>query len=288
MTTQTGITPPARRFVLEFTKMSGAGNDFIVLDNRFYRFLGEELSSFAVRFCARRTGIGADGLLALNPATSNEAVYRMAYYNADGSLGTMCGNGARCLARFARQAGLTNEPLIFDSDAGIYSASVPGVEQSVRLFVPPPKGFRRDIKFSSAVPPGSTDAHYLWTGTEHAVVYVDDVENVNVVGFGSALRRDTLLGTNGANINFVQVIDDGVLRGRTFEKGVEAETLACGTGSIASSLVTALTREQSVNRYTVQMAGGTLYVGFEGSADQPESLYLEGPAEVVYRGSVEL
>ncbi len=129
----------------------------------------------------------------------------MAYYNADGSLGDDVWQWSAMSARFARQAGLTNEPLIFDSDAGIYSASVPGVEQSVRLFVPPPKGFRRDIKFSSAVPPGSTDAHYLWTGTEHAVVYVDDVENVNVVGFGSALRRDTLLGTNGANINLFRL-----------------------------------------------------------------------------------
>ena len=281
-------TSPAPKFVLEFTKMSGAGNDFIVIDNRFYHFTAEELSGFAARFCPRRTGVGADGLLGLSVAEEEDAHYRMVYYNADGSLGTMCGNGARCLARFARDAGLAAEPLRFESDAGLYSASVPDDGSDVRLFVPAPRHFKRDLSLGSEMGQSVLEAHYLWTGTEHVVVFVDDVDSIDVVTIGSQIRRDTTLTPNGANVNFVQVKSGGELKVRTFEKGVEAETLACGTGAIAASLVTALTGKSSADRFAVAMRGGTLFVGFEGSADDPTNLYLEGAASVVYRATLEL
>jgi diaminopimelate epimerase len=282
------ITSPAPKFVLEFTKMSGAGNDFIVIDNRFYRFTAEELSGFAARFCPRRTGVGADGLLGLSVAEDEDADYRMVYYNADGSLGTMCGNGARCLARFARNAGLAAEPLKFESDAGLYSASVPDDGSDVRLFVPAPKHFKRDLSLESELGRGVMAAHYLWTGTEHVVVFVDDVDSIDVVTIGSQIRRDTTLTPNGANVNFVQVESRGELKVRTFEKGVEAETLACGTGAIAASLVSAMTGKSSATRFAVAMRGGTLFVGFEGSADDPTNLYLEGAASMIYRATLEL
>ncbi len=291
-------TSPAPKFVLEFTKMSGAGNDFIVIDNRFYRFTTEELSGFAARFCPRRTGVGADGLLGLSVAEGEGADYRMVYYNADGSLGTMCGNGARCLARFARDAGLAAEPLRFESDAGLYSASVPDDGSDVRLFVPAPRHFKRNLSLGSELPDSLMEAHYLWTGTEHVVVFVDDVDSIDVVTIGSQIRGDTTLTENGTNVNFVQVERGGELKVRTFEKGVEGETLACGTGAIAASLVTAMLGKDSaatssaarlsVARFAVSMRGGTLFVGFEGPADDPVNLYLEGAASVIYRATLEL
>ncbi len=278
---------PAQKFVLEFTKMSGAGNDFIVIDNRFYAFTSDELSGFASRFCRRREGVGADGLLALSNAASAEADYRMTYFNADGSVGTMCGNGARCLARFARDAGLESEPLFFDSDAGLYRASVAELGD-VRLYVPAPRNFKSVVQLSNPLPDGSKKAHYLWTGTEHVVVFVDDVSSVDVVRLGRAIRHDEILGPEGANVNFVEQQDAGNLKVRTFEKGVEDETLACGTGSIASSIVAALTARSDSKQFAVHMRGGTLEIGFEGNADAPENLYLQGAADVIYRGSLEL
>jgi diaminopimelate epimerase len=283
----------ARKFVLEFTKMSGAGNDFIVIDNRFYRFSPAELSTMAARWCPRRTGVGADGLLSLDPAEGTEDHYRMRYYNADGSLGTMCGNGARCLARYARDAGISGEPLIFTSDAGTYRASVQE-GAPVHLFVPAPRHFDAQPSLETAHPFGRDRCHFVWTGTEHLVVFVDDVVGLEISHWGPLLRRDGGLGSPGANVNFVTLEDAGSaatsarLRVRTFEKGVEAETLACGTGSIASSMVAALTGRSEERHFDVHMPGGVLGVGFSGPPDAPEALYLEGPADVIYRGSLEL
>ncbi len=128
-----------RKLILEFTKMNGAGNDFIVIDNRFYNFSDDELADLARRFCPRHVGIGADGVLAFARPTDAAHHYRMRYVNADGSIGTMCGNGACCLARYARHAGLLDETMRFESDAGVYRAFVPPEpEAPVRLFVPPP------------------------------------------------------------------------------------------------------------------------------------------------------
>ncbi len=285
--------PIARKFVLEFTKMSGAGNDFIVIDNRFYRFGAGELSEMAARFCPRRTGVGADGLLALGMPDQEGVDYRMAYYNADGSLGTMCGNGARCLVRFAWDAGIQGHPLVFSSDAGVYRADVRG-DASVRLFVPPPRSFEPGIELMSDHPYPREACNYLWTGTEHLVVFVEDAAETDVETIGALLRRDAALGQTGANVNFVCVEEEGGngqvarLRVRTFEKGVEAETLACGTGAIASSMTAALSGRSEATRYEVNMPGGRLFIGFEGAPQEPENLYLEGPAEVIYRGNLEL
>lgn len=247
----------------------------------------------AARFCPRRTGVGSDGLLSLQVADREDVHYRMAYYNADGSLGTMCGNGARCLARFAHEANAGGPELVFSSDAGVYRADI--LEDGlVRLFVPQPTSFERDIPLEGGTPEDVLSCHYLWTGTEHLVAFVEDTRDLNIASMGPALRADRALGEAGANVNFVQLLASGGveeaarLRVRTFEKGVEAETLACGTGSIASSLVTALTDRSQARRFEVEMPGGLLSVGFEGAASNPSNLYLEGPAETIYRGNLEL
>ncbi|MBT3449039.1 MAG: diaminopimelate epimerase [Bacteroidetes Order II. Incertae sedis bacterium] len=278
----------SRKLIVEFTKMSGAGNDFIVIDNRFYNFSRDELSEMAKNLCRRRISLGADGILALcNPDTEG-ASFRMMYYNADGSLGTMCGNGARCLARFAREAGLMEEPLVFDSDAGLYAASVGEDASLVRLFVPAPKGYVENIPLDGDLPNGSTEAHYIWTGTQHLVIPVEDVSMLNLTHLGPRLRADAGLGEEGANVNFVEQTGDATFHVRTFEKGVEAETLACGTGSIASALVSHRTGKTRAQEISVRMPGGELKVGFEGPSSDPQKLYLEGAADLVYRGTLEL
>ncbi|HMB92775.1 MAG TPA: diaminopimelate epimerase [Rhodothermales bacterium] len=283
--------PP--KLVLEFTKMNGAGNDFIVIDNRFYHFSDEELFDLARRLCPRRTGIGSDGLLAFARPADAAHHYRMRYVNADGSLGTMCGNGARCLARFARQVGLRDEEMLFESDAGVYRAIVPAEDDAdVRLYVKPPKHWQpnKPLTDASVMP----SIHYLWTGTEHAVCFVDQVRELPVGDWGPVLRHDAALKPNGANIDFVEVLDSGSassearLRVRTFEKGVEAETLACGTGAMASALVARFLGHIGADTVVIEMPGGLLRVGFRLDGDVVQDLYLEGPAESVYRGTVEV
>lgn len=262
-----------KTLVVEFTKMSGAGNDFVLLDNRFYHFSMAELSDLAIRYCARRTGIGADGLLALHP--SKTADFRMVYLNADGSVGTMCGNGARCLARYAFDAGIEKTPLVFETAAGEYQAEVS--PETVRLTIPD----YRDFAMLPADGEGP-DRCYLWTGTEHLVVFVPDVAAADLERLGPALRE-----TNppaGANVNFVQVSGPDLLV-RTYEKGVEAETLACGTGATAAAAAARLTGRLDAGEVRVRMSGGDLLVGFRPDG---RARYLEGPAEYIFRGTLEI
>lgn len=281
----------AKKLVLHFTKMNGAGNDFVVIDNRFYHFSHEELVSIARRWCPRRTGVGADGLLAFEEPEEDRYDYRMRYYNTDGSIGTMCGNGARCLARFARDAGMEREELQFESDAGVYRAQVPeDHEDGVRLFVQPPRRFQRGLQLAGkyAEEAGLSPLYYIWPGVEHVVCFVDDVDAVPVDRLGRAIRHDEALAPAGANVNFVEVRPDGSLKVRTFEKGVEAETLACGTGALASGIVAGLEHKTESMPVHVQMPGGVLTVGFDRNGDELTRVFLEGPAVVVFRGTLEL
>lgn len=280
-----------RKLVLEFTKMNGAGNDFIVLDNRFYHFGHEELVALARRWCKRRTGVGADGLLAFEAPEDERYHYRMRYLNTDGTVGTMCGNGARCLARFARSAGMEADELLFESDAGVYRAQVPEDPHGpVRLYVRPPRRYEPAIALAGkeAEQAGIGPVHYIWPGVEHVVCFVEDADAAPVAQVGRAIRRDEVLAPAGANVNFVQVLPDGSLRVRTFEKGVEDETLACGTGALASGLVASLQDRTQAMPVPVDMPGGRLLVGFERDGEKFSEVYLEGPAETVFRGTIEV
>ena len=282
------MMPDRPALVVPFTKMDGAGNDFVVLDNRFLRFSDDELAALARRMCPRRTGVGADGLLALDDEP--EADFRMRYRNADGSLATMCGNGARCLARFAARSGLGTEAdgtvaLAFETDGGRYRAEVAGRAASgpVRLAVPPARDYG----------PGPEDSVRIWTGTEHAVVFTDDAAGFDVDGQGRRLRQDPAFAPAGTNVNAVQVVGPATVRVRTYEKGVEAETLACGTGAVASALAAALGGHlgdhATGDRQTVavEMPGGTLEVGFALADGRASGITLAGPAETVYEGTLE-
>ncbi len=282
-----------RPLVVEFTKMHGAGNDFIVIDNRFFHFSDAALSAMAATWCPRRTGIGADGLLALAPPHDEAHDYRMRYVNADGSPARMCGNGARCLARFAYEAGFESDVLTFESDAGLYRAEVlAGSEGAVRLHVPPPRDFEADVALENSDEAVARPVHYVWTGTEHAVCLVEEVDDVAVETVGRALRRDPRWAPEGANANFVEVVQNeggapDTLRVRTFEKGVEAETRACGTGALAAAVVARLMGRVTGSVVSVTMPGGGLRVGLTAADGAVSDLYLEGPAVKVFRGTID-
>ncbi|SRR5690606_16827877 len=278
-----------RRLVVEFTKMNGAGNDFVVIDNRFYHFSDQELSDLAVRLCTRRFGIGADGILAFNLPRDESHHFRMRYLNADGSLGTMCGNGARCLARFVRQAGVDVEEMVFETDAGVFRATVPADEDApVRLFLSSPRDCRSGLRLSRSGAWSALDLHYIWTGTEHVVCFVDDVSGLPVSSWGRDIRLDDSLKPKGANVNFVEVVVPDRLVVRTFEKGVEAETLACGTGAVAAASIARLIGRVDRDLIHVEMPGGVLTVGLTMSGEEIDSVFLEGPTQNVFRGTVEV
>ena len=213
----------------------------------------------------------------------------MRYRNADGSLATMCGNGARCLARFAARAGLGDESggtvaLAFDTDGGRYTAGVAGRAASgpVRLAVPPARDAAPSVEGSVSI----------WTGTEHAVVFTDDVDAADVDGDGRRLRQHPAFAPAGTNVDFVEVAGPDRVRVRTFEKGVEGETLACGTGAVAAALAAFLEghlgpAEAARQSVAVEMPGGTLEVGFDVEDGRPAGVTLAGPAETVYEGTFE-
>lgn len=277
-----------RPLVVEFTKMQGTGNDFLVLDNRWYRFSEDELSTLAATWCRRHYGVGGDGLLALNEPDTEEADYRMHYVNADGSRATMCGNGARCLARFAQRAGIDGSELAFDTDAGLYRATVTDPESDlVRLYVPPLGDCESDVVLDGSVPEQIDALHYIHAGTEHLVAFVDDTEGVPVEECGKQLREDAALRPTGANVNFVHVDAEGGLHVRTYEKGVEGETLSCGTGVLAAAALAETTGRGGHNPATVHTQGGTLWVG-TAATERGQERFLEGSAVAVFRGSLEV
>lgn len=295
----------SRSLVVEFTKMQGAGNDFLVIDNRWYRFSEAELSDLAARWCPRRTGVGADGLLALCPAEEEDVDYRMRYVNADGSMATMCGNGARCLARYALTSGFEGPEVAFATDAGRYrarlqesakseEASGAGEAPAIRLYVPDAQRMQLDVALAGELPPGLIEADFVWTGTEHLVLFVEDAEawpDDELARWGDRLRHDEALAPEGANANFVSCssTDSGQaeIHVRTFEKGVEAETPSCGTGVLAA--VAAARERGRTNGGPVEVVtrGGRLRVGTETSSGSPR-MYLEGPVETVFRGTLEM
>lgn len=271
--------------VVEFTKMHGAGNDFIVLDNRWYRFSDEELADLAATWCPRRYGVGADGLLALAPDDRADVDYRMRYVNADGSWATMCGNGARCLARFALAADFEGPEVTFDTDAGRYHAvrTEEGSDR-MRLYVPPATDLSLNVALAEATAPHGGPVHYVNTGTGHLVLFVDDVDAVPLAEWAPPLRHDARVHPPGANVNVVEVQDD-TLRMRTFEKGVEGETLSCGTGVLAAATVADATGQADASPLTVETRGGTFEVG-TAATSRGEERYLEGPVVTVFRGTL--
>ena len=267
--------------MLRFTKMNGAGNDFVLIDNRLgdLRLAADQIA----KICDRHRGIGADGVLVLERA-ANGADFRMRYYNADGGEAEMCGNGARCFARYASRVAGSREEFSFETPAGVIGARLQG--ELVRLEMSEPKDLRLGITISW--PEGEIAAHFINSGVPHVVVPVNDLENMDVRGLGSAIRRNDLFAPRGANVNFLEERGERQISIRTYERGVEDETLACGTGVVASALIFAATRNVAGPIGVLVRGGNELQVGFTKEGDQFKNVTLTGPAEFVFEGTIEV
>jgi diaminopimelate epimerase len=262
--------------------MSGAGNDFIVLDNRALRF---RLTPQQVALlCDRHRGIGADGILAVEPAGEFAADFRMRYYNADGGEAEMCGNGARCFARFVQSMPRAEVDRVrFHTPAGLIAGEYLGSEVRVNLTAPglPQLHQRADFGW------GEIEYHFIDTGVPHTVVFVDHVQLVDLVAQGRAIRRSPLF-PKGTNVNFVQVLDPANLSVRTYERGVEDETLACGTGVTASALLTSRVQGAALPLRIQVRSGDVLTVDARLAGETFRDVTLTGPAVTTFTGEFRL
>ena len=265
-----------------FTKMHGAGNDFIMLDGRRLRAAGVTLDRARIaRWCARRLGIGADGLIVVDADPDPAVDFRMTYFNSDGGEASLCGNGARCCFAFARAVGLAGDSARFRTAAGVVGAAAAG--DDVRVELPPPGEVRLDLPLAAAHPFGAV--HLADTGVPHLVIPVANVEEVDVPRWGPRLRGDPALGPAGANVDWVQPLAGGTFLIRTYERGVEAETLACGTGAAAAALVLVRLGRAASPVTLLTRAGYRLTIDVAAAAGG-HRLRLTGPVATVFQGEV--
>ncbi len=268
---------------IRFTKMHGAGNDFVMIENLSGNL---ELSSENIaHLCDRRYGIGADGVLLLETAEDSALDARMVYYNADGSRAEMCGNGARCFTAFAQINGLgTKDSLRFLTDAGPLTATAQNNLYTIEM---PPA---HSIKLNTVLDltSGSTTVHSVNTGVPHAICFVENISQIDICSIGAEIRHHPFFEPAGANANFAQFQNDGSILLRTYERGVENETLACGTGATAVAIITHLLH-QSSRPISLKVAGGaTLSVDFDVTNDTVHNVTLTGPAVSVFEGTIEI
>ncbi|MFP3867863.1 MAG: diaminopimelate epimerase [Desulfobacteraceae bacterium] len=265
---------------IPFWKMHGSGNDFVLIDHRRPVVAEAERCQFVRAVCARKLGVGADGLIFIEPSTKVD--FRWRFFNADGSEPEMCGNGGRCAARFAHLNGIAEDKMAFETLAGIIHAEVKG--RQVRLEM----GAPQDLKLNLTIPlPGQTwTGHFVNTGVPHVVLMVPDLEAAPVVEVGRAVRYHAMFQPAGTNVNFLSRSGPREIALRTYERGVEDETLACGTGAVAAALATARL-ERLTSPVTVRTRSGErLKVFFENQGDRFSAVGLEGEALVVYQGEL--
>jgi diaminopimelate epimerase len=257
---------------ITFFKYQGTGNDFVIIDGRENRpvLSGEQIA----RICHRRFGIGADGLMVL--LGHPELDFEMKYYNADGRQGSLCGNGGRCIVRFAHAMGIHRDTYRFLAADGVHDAEIE-------------RGGRVRLKMNDVTNVRASGADYvLDTGSPHFVKFVTELSDYRVTEEGRSIRNSTHFVKDGINVNFVETVDDHTIFVRTFERGVEAETWSCGTGVTASALVSAH-NEAGFNEVDVQTLGGKLSVEYDRiSETEYRNIWLCGPAEFVFEGQIEI
>ncbi|MDD3966422.1 MAG: diaminopimelate epimerase [Candidatus Neomarinimicrobiota bacterium] len=259
---------------IAFSKYHGAGNDFILIDDRDLYF-PETDAALIVRLCDRHFGIGADGLMLLRD--SARADFAMLYFNSDGHPGTMCGNGGRCILAFARDLGRLEGkgPFSFEAADGVHQAFFTE-KYRVRLKMGNVDNVREQLK-----------GFRINTGSIHHVEYVDKLADVDVITLGKRIRHDpAYAGDKGCNVNFIEIRRDGSIGIRTYERGVENETLACGTGSVAAAIVRHYGGCKEMH-YRIMAQGGELRVDFHYDKGVYREVYLEGPAIPVFHGVIE-
>ena len=254
---------------IPFYKYQGTGNDFVIIDNRNGLFPKDNHSMIA-KICDRRFGIGADGLLLLE--SHHKVDFTMVYYNADGKLGSMCGNGGRCIVHFAKYLNIIDENTVFEAFDGLHEASINNEIVSLKM---------NDVDTMKV----TANSVFLNTGSPHHVEMVEDLKNYNVAEKGAFIRNNTY-GKEGSNINFVEKVETNLFAVRTYERGVEAETLSCGTGVTAVAIALSETNRIDANNVELHTEGGKLFVHFNKINDTYHNVYLEGPAKQVFKGEL--
>lgn len=260
--------------LIPFHKYHGAGNDFIIIDSR--NFVISDFPAKRVSFlCNRHFGIGADGLILLTE--TKEADFRMIYFNSDGKEGTMCGNGGRCITAFAEKLGIIKNSTEFIGIDGIHQAKILGKGQySLKMI---------DVNKVDKL----EDGYLMDTGSKHFIKFKENIHDIDVYNDGRLIRYQGRFGDDGANVNFIEYHDNNNISIRTYERGVESETLACGTGSVAAAITTHLNYPSKSKSYIINAPGGKLQVDFKvGDGISFYDIWLSGSAEFVYSGEIEV
>jgi len=258
---------------LEFYKYQGTGNDFVMIDNRS-GFFPKENVQLVAQLCDRRFGVGADGLILMENDTDTN--FKMVYYNSDGNQSSMCGNGGRCLVAFAKDLSVIKDSCTFIATDGLHHASV-ALDGIVSLQMIDVTNIKKEADYT-----------FMNTGSPHHVQMVEDLEHYNVKENGAALRYGSLYGKEGSNINFVKKVDDSTFSLRTYERGVEDETLACGTGATAVAIAMNATGKTNKTVINLNVEGGKLAVSFDKKEGNYTNVFLIGPAKFVFKGTIEV
>ncbi len=267
---------------IPFMKLSGAGNDFVIINNlnRVVDSTDSEFMNFVTKVCQRRMSVGADGVLLVEP--TEDVDFRMRYFNADGGEVETCGNGARCISKFAYLNGIVSEQMRFLTNAGIYEAEVVGENVKVRMSDPTDIRINVPLRLEDSV----HNVGFANSGVPHVVFFVDDLEATDVFDLGRQTRYHNDFKPAGTNANFIHIHSQELIEIRTYERGVENETLACGTGSIASAIVSA-TLGKVKSPVSVKTASGVvLKIHFDLENDEAKNVYLEGDARVIFAGEL--
>ncbi len=262
---------------ITFSKMSGNGNDFIIIDNRDGKYTSLYNKKFIEKVCARGLSVGADGLIFIE--NSDNADFKWQFFNSDGSVAEMCGNGARCAARYAFLEKIAGRNMAFETLAGIIKAEIMENDE-VKTMLTPPHSLELDKKVAACNK--EYDIHSVNTGVPHAVIICDNVAETDVFSLGRDIRYNKDFAVNGTNVNFIEVTGENSLKIRTYERGVEGETLACGTGCAASAII-AMKKGLVKGPVRLLTAGGkTLTVYYDDN-----TVYLQGEGRRVYIGNLQ-
>lgn len=256
---------------IHFAKYQGTGNDFVMIDNR-QGFFPKNNTQLIEKLCDRRFGIGADGLILLE--NDSETDFRMVYYNSDGNESSMCGNGGRCLVAFAKKLHVIQQEADFIATDGLHHASVLE-DGTISLQM-------KEVDFIKK----EADYVFLNTGSPHHVALVDDLKNFDVKHKGAEIRYSDLYGKPGSNVNFVSQIADNHFALRTYERGVEDETLSCGTGATATAIAMHALGKTQAHHIFLDVEGGKLEVSFVKEGDKYTHVFLKGPATFVFEGEI--
>ena len=257
---------------MEFHKYQGTGNDFVMIDNRLDSFPKTDIALIA-HLCDRRFGIGGDGLILLE--NDNTTDFKMVYYNSDGNQSSMCGNGGRCIVAFAKSLKIIQDQATFNAIDGLHHASINN-DGIVALQM-------KNVDEVKITP----DYIFLNTGSPHHIKLTEDLQNCSVKETGAMIRYSDSYGPAGSNVNFVKQLSNNAFAIRTYERGVEDETLSCGIGATAVAIAMNATGITNANVIQIKVEGGTLEVTFDKNENRYTNVFLKGPAVFVYKGTIQ-